>query len=239
MLRQHALRQHTLRKRAQATHAQATHAGNTRSGNTRSGNALRQHVLRQHTLRRRAPLRRRAQSTLTFVLCAVMISNGVSHQKLSWQFSWTIQMALHTCLPQIVLQNVFQQCYTEIYVTVQENCHDNFNGLLHIEIITVHSTKVKVLWARHLSVCCLSASPERVAWACVAWARCLSACCLSTCWRVVRRDLIFDPNGPPYKWTLIHISFLTHVAAWVSIIYTILPQAYKKHVQAWLFPGNK
>ncbi len=54
------------------------------------------------------------------------------------------------------------------------------DGLLHIEITTVDSTKVKVLWA-----CCLSASPEhvfpervlpeRVSWACVAWARCLSA----------------------------------------------------------------
>ncbi len=61
-------------------------------------------------------------------------------------------MALHTCLPQ-------KQCYTEIYVTVQENCHGNLNGLLHIEIITVQRSRYP---ERVSSACCLSASPERV-----------------------------------------------------------------------------
>ncbi len=62
-----------------------------------------------------------------------------------------------TCWLLKLLQNVFQQCHTEIYVTVQENCHDNFRWFTpYIEITTVHSTKVKVLWACCLSVCCLS-----------------------------------------------------------------------------------
>ncbi len=57
----------------------------------------------------------------------------------------------------------------------------------------LNASSERVAWARLLSVCCLSAFPEHVFWACVAWARFLSAlpervawtrllnvCCLST-----------------------------------------------------------
>ena len=135
--------------RAQATRAQATHAQATHSGNTRS---------------------RRAQGTLTFVLWWFLY--GVSHSNYHGSFPERSHRSLYSTASEADM-------YGGPFGSFRKTAIIILDGLLHIEIITVHSTKVKVLWARLLSMCCLSA-----------------------CWRVVRRPyfwpklMALDPYQP-------------------------------------------